>query len=131
MPNRVVLSESVKAGDRFQIAILGHQRTDLAGAPPNPVFFREARDRVLQITFDCSLPLLPPAPGHLPAKSNCRLTLAKRAGMTVVGCSHAGPKVLFCARIVLTLSALCRSRLTVLPDLPVAQDLARRGSPPD
>ncbi len=42
MPNRVVLSESVKAGDRFQIAILGINGP-ISLAPPNPVFFREAR----------------------------------------------------------------------------------------
>jgi len=42
MPNRVVLSEAVKPGDRFQIAILGINGP-ISLAPPNPVFFREAR----------------------------------------------------------------------------------------
>jgi hypothetical protein len=42
MPNRVMLSESVKAGDKFQIAILGINGP-ISLAPPNPVFFREAR----------------------------------------------------------------------------------------
>jgi gluconolactonase len=42
MPNRVVLSESVKPGDKFQIAILGINGP-ISLAPPNPVFFREAR----------------------------------------------------------------------------------------
>jgi gluconolactonase len=42
MPNRVVLSESVKAGDRFQIAILGINGP-ISLSPPNPVFFREAK----------------------------------------------------------------------------------------
>jgi len=42
MPNRVVLSESLKAGDRFQIAILGINGP-ISLSPPNPVFFREAK----------------------------------------------------------------------------------------
>ncbi|HXI99777.1 MAG TPA: hypothetical protein VNH44_01055 [Micropepsaceae bacterium] len=42
MPNRVMLSESVKAGDKFQIAILGINGP-ISLAPANPVFFREAR----------------------------------------------------------------------------------------
>ena len=42
MPNRVVLSESVKPGDRFQIAIMGINGP-ISLAPQNPVFFREAR----------------------------------------------------------------------------------------
>ncbi len=42
MPNRVVLGEQVKAGDRFQVAILGINGP-ISLAPPNPVFFREAK----------------------------------------------------------------------------------------
>ena len=42
MPNRVVLAEQVKPGDRFQIAILGINGP-ISLAPPNPVFFREAK----------------------------------------------------------------------------------------
>jgi hypothetical protein len=42
MPNRVVLSESVKPGDNFQIAIMGINGP-ISLAPLNPVFFREAR----------------------------------------------------------------------------------------
>ena len=42
MPNRVVLAEQVKAGDTFQIAILGINGP-ISLAPPNPVFFREAK----------------------------------------------------------------------------------------
>jgi hypothetical protein len=42
MPNRVVLSEQVKAGDTFQIAILGINGP-ISLAPANPVFFREAK----------------------------------------------------------------------------------------
>jgi len=41
MPNRVVLSESVKPGDKFQVAILGINGP-ISLAPQNPVFFREA-----------------------------------------------------------------------------------------
>jgi gluconolactonase len=42
MPNRVMLSESVKPGDRFQVAILAINGP-ISLAPPNPVFFREAK----------------------------------------------------------------------------------------
>jgi gluconolactonase len=42
MPNRVVLTESVKPGDKFQLAILGINGP-ISLAPLNPVFFREAR----------------------------------------------------------------------------------------
>lgn len=42
MPNRVVLSESVKPGDKFQVAIMGINGP-ISLAPLNPVFFREAR----------------------------------------------------------------------------------------
>jgi gluconolactonase len=42
MPNRVVLGEQVKAGDKFEIAILGINGP-ISLAPPNPVFFREAK----------------------------------------------------------------------------------------
>jgi len=42
MPNRIVLGEQVKAGDRFQIAILGINGP-ISLAPANPVFFREAK----------------------------------------------------------------------------------------
>jgi hypothetical protein len=42
MPNRVLLSESVKPGDKFQIAILGINGP-ISLAPANPVFFREAK----------------------------------------------------------------------------------------
>ena len=42
MPNRVVLGEQVKPGDRFQIAILGINGP-ISLAPANPVFFREAK----------------------------------------------------------------------------------------
>ena len=42
MPNRVVLAEQVKPGDKFQIAILGINGP-ISLAPPNPVFFREAK----------------------------------------------------------------------------------------
>ena len=42
MPNRVVLSESVKPGDTFEIAILGINGP-ISLAPENPVFFREAK----------------------------------------------------------------------------------------
>ncbi len=42
MPNRVVLAEQVKPGDRFQVAILGINGP-ISLAPPNPVFFREAK----------------------------------------------------------------------------------------
>jgi hypothetical protein len=42
MPNRVVLAEQVKAGDRFEVAILGINGP-ISLAPANPVFFREAK----------------------------------------------------------------------------------------
>jgi gluconolactonase len=42
IPNRVMLSESVKPGDKFQIAILGINGP-LSVSPTNGVFFREAR----------------------------------------------------------------------------------------
>ncbi len=42
MPNRVVLGEQVKPGDRFEIAILGINGP-ISLAPANPVFFREAK----------------------------------------------------------------------------------------
>jgi hypothetical protein len=42
MPNRVLLSEGVKPGDKFQIAVMGINGP-ISVAPPNPVFFREAK----------------------------------------------------------------------------------------
>jgi len=42
MPNRVVLSESVKPGDKFQLAVLGINGP-ISLAPANPVFVREAK----------------------------------------------------------------------------------------
>jgi gluconolactonase len=42
MPNRVLLSEGVKPGDKFQIAVMGINGP-ISLAPPNPVFFREAK----------------------------------------------------------------------------------------
>ena len=42
MPNRVVLGEQVKPGDKFEIAILGINGP-ISLAPANPVFFREAK----------------------------------------------------------------------------------------
>jgi hypothetical protein len=42
IPNRVVLTEQTKAGDKFEIAILGINGP-ISLAPLNPVFFREAR----------------------------------------------------------------------------------------
>jgi gluconolactonase len=41
IPNRVVLADSVKAGDKFQIAIFGINGP-ISVAPPNFVFFRQA-----------------------------------------------------------------------------------------
>ena len=41
-PNRVVLSESVKAGDKFQIAVFGINGP-ISVAPANTVWFREAK----------------------------------------------------------------------------------------
>ncbi len=42
MPNRVVLSEAVKPGDKFQIAVFGINGP-ISVAPANTVWFREAR----------------------------------------------------------------------------------------
>jgi len=42
MPNRVVLSQSVKPGDKFQIAVFGINGP-ISVAPANTVWFREAR----------------------------------------------------------------------------------------
>jgi gluconolactonase len=42
MPNRVGLSTSVKAGDKFQIAVFGINGP-ISVAPPNFIFFREAK----------------------------------------------------------------------------------------
>ena len=42
MPNRVVLSEQIKPGDKFQFAILGINGP-ISLARANPVFFREAK----------------------------------------------------------------------------------------
>jgi len=42
MPNRLVLSDAVKAGDRFEIAVFGINGP-ISAAPPNTVWFREAR----------------------------------------------------------------------------------------
>ena len=42
MPNRVVLSDSVKPGDRFQVAVFGINGPISVG-PANTVWFREAR----------------------------------------------------------------------------------------
>jgi len=42
MPNRVVLSDSVKAGDKFQIAVFGINGP-ISVAPPNTVWFRMAK----------------------------------------------------------------------------------------
>jgi hypothetical protein len=42
MPNRVVLAEAVKAGDRFQVAIFGINGP-ISVAPLNTVWFREAK----------------------------------------------------------------------------------------
>lgn len=42
MPNRVVLADSVKPGDKFQIAVLGINGP-ISLAPQNPVFVREAK----------------------------------------------------------------------------------------
>jgi gluconolactonase len=42
MPNRVVLAEAVKAGDKFQIAIFGINGP-ISVAPANFLFFREAK----------------------------------------------------------------------------------------
>jgi len=42
MPNHVMLSEAVKPGDKFQIAVLGINGP-ISLAPQNPVFVREAK----------------------------------------------------------------------------------------
>ena len=42
MPNRVVLADSVKPGDKFQIAVFGINGP-ISVAPSNTVWFREAR----------------------------------------------------------------------------------------
>jgi gluconolactonase len=42
LPNRVVLSDAVKPGERVQVAVLGINGP-ISLAPPNPVFVREAR----------------------------------------------------------------------------------------
>ena len=42
MPNRVVLTDSVKAGEKFQIAIFGINGP-ISVVPANFVFFREAK----------------------------------------------------------------------------------------
>jgi hypothetical protein len=42
MPNRVVLSDSVKPGDKFQVAIFGINGP-ISVAPANTVWFREAK----------------------------------------------------------------------------------------
>jgi hypothetical protein len=42
MPNRVVLADSVKPGDKFQIAVFGINGP-ISVAPANMVWFREAR----------------------------------------------------------------------------------------
>ena len=41
MPNRVVLAETVKAGDKFEIAIFGINGP-ISVAPSNFIFFRQA-----------------------------------------------------------------------------------------
>src|SRR5207253_11012860 len=42
MPNRLVLAPSVKRGDSFQLAVFGINGP-ISAAPPNTVWFREAR----------------------------------------------------------------------------------------
>jgi gluconolactonase len=42
MPNRLVLSDAVAAGDRFQLAVFGINGP-ISAAPPNTVWFREAK----------------------------------------------------------------------------------------
>lgn len=42
MPNRLVLSDAVSAGDRFEIAVFGINGP-ISAAPPNTVWFREAK----------------------------------------------------------------------------------------
>jgi hypothetical protein len=50
MPNRVVLTTSAKAGDKFEIAIFGIQRTDL-GRPAEFHLVPRGACRVLQVTL--------------------------------------------------------------------------------
>ncbi|HTV45531.1 MAG TPA: hypothetical protein VMF05_09455 [Stellaceae bacterium] len=42
MPNRLVLSDAVRAGDRFEVAVFGINGP-ISAAPPNTVWFREAK----------------------------------------------------------------------------------------
>jgi len=42
MPNRVVLSDAIRAGDTFEIAVFGINGP-ISSAPPNTVWFREAK----------------------------------------------------------------------------------------
>ena len=42
MPNRIVLSDATRAGDRFQLAVFGINGP-ISAAPPNTVWFREAK----------------------------------------------------------------------------------------
>ena len=42
MPNRLVLADAVKPGDRFEIAVFGINGP-ISAAPPNTVWFREAK----------------------------------------------------------------------------------------
>lgn len=42
MPNRVVLSDSVRPGDTFEVAVFGINGP-ISAAPPNTVWFREAK----------------------------------------------------------------------------------------
>ncbi len=42
MPNRLVLSDAVEPGDRFQLAVFGINGP-ISAAPPNTVWFREAK----------------------------------------------------------------------------------------
>ena len=42
IPNRVVLSEKISAGDKFQLAVFGINGP-ISVAPPNFVFWREAK----------------------------------------------------------------------------------------
>ena len=49
MPNRVVLADTVKAGDKFQIAVFGINGP-ISVAPTNFVWFR-GEDRILQVEY--------------------------------------------------------------------------------
>jgi hypothetical protein len=42
MPNRIVLSDATREGDRFQLAVFGINGP-ISVAPPNTVWFREAK----------------------------------------------------------------------------------------